>query len=117
MKKKKKLEEEDKAKRHRKANKSQVWNTTIFFVFKIAKKIDESDMGEPHHLYNWEQLSATMTKQEKILLNNLQDVLIKKNHFAKATEEMEPGPETNLLVKNEGARFIRAFLEYLLLSL
>lgn len=58
-----------------------------------------------------------MDKDEKKLLNYLQEVLIKKDHFARLKEEETDAETFNQKVRNDGAILIRQFLEFLLDSL
>ena len=57
--------------------------------------------------FNWEVMDKKMDKDEKRLLNYLQDVLIKKDHFARLREEVEDPEKFNQKVRNDGALLIR----------
>jgi hypothetical protein len=44
----------------------KVWDTKIYFIYKIAKKMDESKRGKG---YDWQVLNSKMESSEKRLLN------------------------------------------------
>lgn len=77
--------------------------------------MDESQNKQTQY-YDFQELySGLLTRTEKGLLKNLQEILIRKNNSSKR-ESMVSSDETRL-VKNEGMLLIWGFLEFLLQSM
>lgn len=67
-------------------------------------------------VFDWDKLTGTMEKDEKIMLNYLQEILIKKGYF-QHLEVNSSEEEDHIRIRNEGAKLIRSFIEYLIDSM